>query len=461
MKQAVLLLGILLGALLNPALAGAQADVDEIVGEIEAMLRGTKAALDPAGLVAGELAGVQAAAHMQASAPVAAKLISRADAAAHLHQLFEAQLPPARRHPMQTAWHAMGLLPRDQTLEEAVLTLYGSQIGGFYDPAQDTLFLLDDMPAVVQVPIVRHELVHALQDQLVDLGVWLAGAEVDEDRAAALQAVLEGHANDVMNRSMLGQLGLGTGGVGELEGSSGLLDELRELLGVDADPGDLSDLLDLGIDATALDAFVPRDTPAALRAQLLFPYVAGTRFVGEYRAAHPEDPSCSALYARPPRTTAEVLNPSLWESGISAPDPAPPGTLTPGWKLAYESPLGRLLSWVLLTNQADPFAGNPDAARCPPPDHDMNVAIASGWAGDHVAVYREGQQQAGTPMPDRAIVVWTSRWGTETEAREIEKALKKRAPAARVEVAGARLDVVFQAPEGLRDRAMTAVRSWK
>jgi hypothetical protein len=460
MRRTVLLLGIIFVMVLSPSWAGAQADVDEIVGEIEAMLGGRGAIVDPAGLVAAELTGVQAAAHMQATAPVAAKLISRADAAAHLRQLFDTQLPPARRLPMQAAWHAMGLLPRDQTLEEAVLTLYGSQIGGFYDPLRDTLFLLDDMPAVVQVPIVRHELVHALQDQHVDLGVWLAGAEVDEDKAAALQAVLEGHANDVMNRAMLGQMGLGTDGLATLDDTSGIMAELRELLGVDAD-SDLSELLDLGIDASSLDAFVPRDTPAALRAQLLFPYVVGTRFVGEYRAAHPEDPSCSALYARPPRTTAEILNPSRWESGSKTPDISPPGTLMPGWQLAYDSPLGQLLTWVLLTNQADPLAGNPDGARWGLSDHDKNVAVGSGWAGDHVAVYRGTSDQPGSGAPDLEIVAWTSRWSTEAEAREIAKTLKARVPAAQTRVSGARLDVLFQVPDALKDRAMTAVRAWK
>lgn len=458
------MLWITLASLLAPSLAFAQPEVEELLGEIEGMLGGIHGVVDPTALVASELAGVEAAAFMAAGAPIVAKLITRADAAAHLRQLFETQLPPIRRRPMEAAWHAMGLLPRNQTLEEAVLTLYGSQVGGFYDPLRDTLFLLDDMPAIVQVPIVRHELVHALQDQRVDLGDWLAGAEADEDRAAALQAVLEGHANDVMNRATFGQLGLTTEGLADLEdlqGDSGLLEELKELLGGDSDSGDLSELLDLGIDASALDAFVPRDTPAALRAQLLFPYVAGTRFVSEYRAAHPEDPGCAALYARPPQTTAEVLDPARWEAGTRTPDLTPPGTLMPGWVLAYHSPLGRLLTWILLTDQADPLAGDPDAARWAQPGPDRNVVVGAGWAGDRVAVYKGAKDIPGTDAPDLFIVVWTARWATETQARDVARLLQVRVPAAQILVSGPRVDVIFNAPDPLRDRAMSALRAWK
>ncbi len=461
MARRFLLLSITFVALLAPGLAQAQPEVEELLREIEGMLGGAAEALDPAALVAAELAGVQAAAHMTATAPITARLITRADAAAHLRQLFDAQLPPARREPMQAAWHAMGLLPRDQTLEHAVLTLYGSQVGGFYDPVRDVLFLLDDMPAMVQVPIVRHELVHALQDQHVDLGAWLAGAEQDEDRAAALQAVLEGHANDVMNRANLAPLGLGADGLAGMQGSPGLLEELRELLGGDEDSGDMSELLDLGIDASALDAFVPRDTPAFLRAQLMFPYVVGTRFVSGYRAAHPEDPGCAALYLRPPTTTAEVLDPTRWESGALTPDIMPPGTLMPGWTRTFHSPLGRLLTWVLLTNQADPFAGEPDAARWQTATPDRNVAVGVGWAGDHVAVYSPAPEQSGTYAPDSVVVAWTARWASETEAREVARMLEMRVPTARITVSGARLDVIFEAPEGLEDRAMSSVRAWK
>ena len=433
--------------------------MEELLGEIEGMMGGLGGPVDPAALVVRELPGVEAAAGMTATGPIDARLITRAAAADHLRHLFATQLPPARRAPMQIAWHALGLLPTDQTLEGAVLSLYGSQVGGFYDPARKALFLLDDMPGLIQMPIVRHELVHALQDQRYDLARWLHGAEKDEDAAAAMQAVLEGHASDVMNRATLGGLGLDPAGVDALRGSDEMLGELEELLGSDG-TGDLSELLDLQIDAGSLDAFIPRTTPAALRVQLLFPYVVGTRFVAEYRAAHPEDPACAALYGRPPRTTAEVLSPELWEAGTRAPDIAAPGTLMPGWKLTYESPLGRLLSWILFTDQADPFAGDRDSARWPGTKRDNHVAIAAGWAGDRVAVYEPESQPPGTSAPDRAVVVWSSRWASSHEASELAAILRTRVPTAHAATAGARIDVVFLAPEGLRDQALRAVKAW-
>ena len=43
------------------------------------------------------------------------------------------------------------------------------QVGGFYDPPSKTFFLMETMPKGIGGPILAHELVHALDDQLYDL----------------------------------------------------------------------------------------------------------------------------------------------------------------------------------------------------------------------------------------------------------------------------------------------------
>lgn len=418
---------------------------------------GQTGAIDPSVLVDAELAAVEAASSMSATGPVRAEMITRDEAVAHILSLIDQQLPPKRARAMETAWKAMGLLSSEQDLREEVLSLYGSQVGGFYDPQRGALFLLADMHPVLQTPVVRHELAHALQDQHWDLSVWLAGAELDEDRAAAMQAVLEGHANDTMNRATLKAIGLDAATL-EATTDPGLIAELQEIFGEEIlDGGGLSNL---GLDESLTAAFLPRSTPAALRAQLLFPYALGTKFVAGYRKSHPDDPSCAALFRRPPQSTAEVLNPALWLAGFK-PRLTQPGGFLPGWEQAWSSPLGRLLSQVALTNQGDPYAGNRSAADWDPVNRDINVGLTATWGGDHVVVYEQTQRESGTDAPDSDWVVWVSDWGSPAHAAAVAHEGKKRFINARFEVIGSRLAVLMGGSSKFDRSAFDLLAEWK
>ena len=451
-----------MGLSLPPQLAQAQPEVEALLDEVRGLLGARTAAVpDPLALVAAELPGVEQAAALSRKEPVRAELISRTEAVAHVQRLIDEQLPPERALPMQTGWRALGLLKPDQDLREEILQLYGAQVGGFYDPKRRALFLLDDVHPILQQPVVRHELAHALQDQYWPLTTWLAGAERNEDRAAAMQAVLEGHASDVMNRVTLGGLGLDGSGLSAAQ-EAGFMAELEELFGdMDLGGGSSADFADFALDGDLSAMLLPRDTPAALRVQILFPYVVGSRFVAGYRQAHPEDPSCRALFDRPPQTTAEVLAPQLWQSGTFAPEHHSPGTFLPGWKQAWSSPLGRLLTHVLFTNQADPMAGNLDSAQWATTNRDKDVVVSAGWAGDHVVVYTPDDHPPGTHMPDQAITVWVSTWTNESAARAAAEAAASRLPEAQIVRSGHRLQVVVGAPEALLPTVHAALRTWK
>ena len=62
-----------------------------------------------------------------------------------------------------------GLLAPDFRLKEFVLDLLTEQAAGYYDPKQQTFFIADWLPHIVQKPVMAHELVHALQDQHYNL----------------------------------------------------------------------------------------------------------------------------------------------------------------------------------------------------------------------------------------------------------------------------------------------------
>ncbi len=436
--------------------ARGQDDVEQLLDEIQALAKGmgVGGSADLGALATAELPAVELAAGMRATGPVSVRVIDRAEAAAHVAGLVAEQLPPEKLRAMDLAWKALGLLEPEADFGAAIAELYSSQAGGFYDPKTKELVLLSDIPAMFQVPVARHELVHALQDQNHDLQRWIGDAGADEDRGAAIQAVLEGHATDVMNRVTLGDLGLDPANP-----DPATAEALSELLGADA--GDLGDLLSSALDVSSLGGFVPSGTPPFLLAQLLFPYSTGTTFVAGYRAAHPEDPGCAALYARPPRTTAEVLDPRLWEAGGLPPLFVKPGTFLPDHRLLWSSSLGRLITAVLLTGQGDPSAGDPKGGRWNVPDRDKTVAPGSGWRGDRVAVYEFGPKTPGTDVPDGHVVAWVSSWASPEEAAAAEATLRERLPALRIRRTGDRLDAVVDGRTGQAARGLKALETWK
>lgn len=439
---------------LAPGTPRAQPEVEDLLDQIKALAGGLLGGTDPDQLpavLAAELPAVEREAGMTAGGPVPMRVVTRAEAAAHVAALVAEQLPPKRIGALELAWHALGLLPGDVGLRETIEGLYSSQAGGYYDPARKELVLLGDLPGLLQVPVVRHELVHALQDRTWDLGKWLGDAALDEDRAAAVQAVLEGQATVITNRVTWQQLG---------GGSPGAADALAEALGTDPGDLDLSSLLDEG----AALGLLPRNVPAALQVQLLFPYTVGASFVSGYLAAHPEDRSCSKLFERPPRSTAEVLWPGRWTEGF-VPELSKAGTFVPGWTLLHDTALGRLLTWVLLTGEADASAGDTYGGRWGTPDRDRRVVVGSGWRGDRVAVWSIPTQSPGTAVPDTQIVTWIARWRDEAEGTAV-LGLARRRPAMQaanvlLEQRGDRTAVVVGGDAATRKRAADAIFAWR
>jgi hypothetical protein len=447
--------------LLNAGETAAQQEADELIDEIVRMSRGLSGAapvpINPAALVNQELPVVERLSGMKAKHSIRARTAMREEAIAHVRAAIDEQLPPERLHPMETAWRALGLLREHESLSAEIEKLYGSQAGGYYDPATAELVLVRDIPVMVQLPVVRHELVHALQDQTWDLKKWLASATEDEDRGAAIQAVLEGHANDVMNRVSTSGLDLDS-----LLKASPELAALLESSGLSSQdmPG-MQELSSLGLDGSMAAQMLPRGTPPALAAQMLFPYLIGSTFISSYREAHPEDPGCKNLYKRPPRTTAEVIDPRLWEQGGPQRHFKEPGTFLPGFEAIYHSSLGRLLAHVVLTGVGDPAAGDVSAGLWDPSYRDNNVVIASGWEGDIVVVFAKGPHRPGTKLPDRWIVVWCSRWSSAEEAGGIARMLRQRLPKATVHRRGQRIDAIIRSGNAQTDEILEAISSWQ
>ena len=133
---------------------------------------------------------------------------------------------------------------------------------------------------------MTHELVHALQDRLIDLDRFLAGRPGHSDEGLARQALVEGEAVALQQEIRLRREG-------------------REL-------ARLPDVAELqrAIRTSATGPVLAR-APSYVRTMLTFPYAGGIGFVHAFRQRRPWS-ALSALYQDPPRSSAQILYPARY-----------------------------------------------------------------------------------------------------------------------------------------------------
>ncbi len=290
----------------------------------------------------------------------------------------------------QTVYRRLGLIP--DTLDLAALTarVLDAQVAGYYDPRTKTLYLVDGVDTATATAALRHELVHALQDQYVNLDSALAHAR-DLDADAAAHAALEGQATWV-------QLGGGRDLASRLPGG---WDRVRQDIRANADR-----------DPQLAAA------PLVVREGALFPYLSGAELARQAAAAGRLD----SLVLRLPTSTRVVLHPDLYLRRVpNAPRltevtlPAPrTGTV------AASNVLGEFDTRLFLYQHTQDLGS---AARA-----------AAGLAGDRWASVRTGAGDA---------LVWLTVWDTGVDAAEFFQSAGD-AVARRYE--GARADTAAAAP---------------
>jgi hypothetical protein len=260
------------------------------------------------------------------------------------------------------AYKLFGLLPDSLDVKPFLLDLLTEQIAGYYDPTTDTLFIVegerDDPTTNITI---THELVHALQDQYLDLDS-LQAVRGDNDRQVAAAAVIEGHATYEQMELMSGNFTALAGG----------WDAIRERIreGMQAMP----------VLATA---------PLFIQETLIFPYLSGAEFVFRFDQRHEGTPP----FRRLPVSTEQVLHFEAYETNdlpTRIELPAPRGATA-----VYENDLGEFETRLLLYARLRDLGG---AARA-----------AAGWDGDRYMVVR-------TPRGNG--IVWATVWDSAVDAGE-------------------------------------------
>ncbi len=293
--------------------------------------------------------------------PVRVERRSRGELEAFLAEKLDEELPAAEAESLRDAYALLGLVPPDLDLRTLLLSVYGEQVAGFYDPAAATLFVMDDQAEATTETVLVHELVHAVQDQATDLDS-ITAKERGNDRQLAAQSAIEGHATLVMFEYLMGAQGLPV----DLAAIPDFSSTIRPAL----------EMMRTQFPALA-------SAPAIVQESLLFPYLEGATFVQAVWQSAPDRPA--PFGDRLPESTEQILDPTRFLS--DPPDQptevglAPVGAAT----VVYENSLGALETGILLETHGGPAA----------------LAARSGWDGDRYALFEAGG--------DRSLV-WVSVW---------------------------------------------------
>ena len=298
---------------------------------------------------------------------------SKQEVSDFLLKKFNEESPSEELTGEETAYKLMGMLPDSMNLRKFLLAVLTEQVIGYFDPATKTLYVVKGADEKVVNITITHELVHALQDQYVNLDS-IQKATSDNDRLTAAQAVIEGQAQYEQLSIMLGgdsNIGLRVGG----------RDRVRELI--------RENMSAMPVFATA---------PMVIQESLLFPYLSGADFVQRFK----EKKGKVSPFTDIPRSTEQIFHSDKFFAG----KPDEPITVTlpevHGAKKIYENDMGEFGTRIFLYQHL----------------HDEQTAAraATGWGGDRYVIVQAGAGKG---------IVWATAWDTTLEAAEFTDALTR------------------------------------
>ncbi len=291
-----------------------------------------------------------------------------------------AQLPPERLEAVVRTYARLGLVPDSIDLEPLLRSLLLEQVVGYYDPERDTLYVVEGADESLLETVVLHEIVHALQDQYVDLDSMMTANQERNDRGTAAQAAMEGHATFAMLEWQLARM------MGEAD--------LTALPGLDALLGDDP------LAAAGLEMPVLEEVPAVIRESLLFPYIGGLVYLQKHWAG--PWGRVPPLGSEMPVSTEQILHPERFAPGREDMPTyvAFEGQLPSGWTEVLTDDLGELETRIFLREFL--------------PDRAAADRAAAGWDGDR---FRLLDGPAGESL------LWFTVWDTDRDGLEFADAV--------------------------------------
>lgn len=256
------------------------------------------------------------------------------------------------------------ILPEGGDLRSILGRFLEGNVAANYDPMTKKVSFLPGAPRTL--PLMVHELTHAMDDQHFDMKASIERFTDNLDFALAYGMLSEGDAQSVETRFLT-------------QGASAKQD--LQLLRNFAD----------GI----ADAILKRrfgDHPPALVLAFKSQYTEGMVFAESLRRSEKGEEAMNEAFRKPPASTEQALHPEKYVAG-EAPVPVAFSPPPEGGKVLFETTLGELGTRVVLV--ANSVERN--EAR----------EVAAGWGGDRVAL---------VSLPGGEALVWTTTWDTEADA---------------------------------------------
>ncbi len=326
---------------------------------------------------------------------VRARYANREDLTAYLSVIESSLFGPERKVHDQWVASLLGLIDAGTNLEKVQTELLMSQVGGFYDPASKTFYVMEGFePDLVRI-IMAHELVHALDDQHYDLLGAQRRLKDSTDRLYALHAVAEGSAQTVMGMWIVENLA-------KLDRRA--LTKAQEQM-------------DMGAFSKA---------PRLVWQPMIALYNQGQAFL-ERRTWSPlpkraEMQDLKTAFQSLPRSTEQVLHPAkYWKGEAQLDEPIElrhtHRSLPDGWRGVHTDVLGELIVALLTQSQST------KVTQASIMGLSFTHKEASGWGGDRLTLLRNGEA---------AILVMDTVWDSSKDAQEFHGGLLKSPRNARI-----------------------------
>jgi hypothetical protein len=323
--------------------------------------------------VADAIPRLEKATGLRFKSPPKVEVRSREQVREFLLRKFDETTPAAELKGEEAAYKLFGMIPDSMDLRKFLLAVLNEQVVGYYDPATKVLYVVQGADDKIVNITITHELVHALQDQYVNLDS-IQNATSDNDRLSAAQAVIEGEAQ-------FEQLSIMLGGPDNMALRIGGRDRIREMIRENQ---------------SAMPVFAT--APMVIQESLLFPYLSGADFVQRFK----ERKGAVNPLTQLPVSTEQILHTNAY-FGTPRDEPSTVTLPAPrGATKVYENDLGEFGTRLLLYQHLT--------------DETLAARAAAGWDGDRFMVL-DGAGGRG--------IVWASVWDSSLEAAEFSDALTR------------------------------------
>ncbi len=300
--------------------------------------------------------------------PVKSGAQSRADIEHMIVKNLDEETTPAEMHATEISLKKLGLVPNDFQYRPFLIGLLSEQVAGYYDPKAQQFYLADWIELEGQLPVMAHELTHALQDQHFNLRRFDKWPKGDSDAELAVHALIEGDATLAMMQYILRKPERARDFMKSMGGTAASANEKIE------------------------------SAPRALRESLLFPYTQGMQFVTRLYARGGWK-EVSQAFTTLPQSTEQILHTDKYfarEAPVKVEMADISVQLGKGWKRVDYDVNGEWSYYLILDEYLKSSSESEKAA--------------AGWGGDRYAVY-EG------PKGEVMLAQMTA-WDTEQDANE-------------------------------------------